>query len=300
MMYWLLRGIGWQVAALPEAWARKLAQTCGDILARVIGLRRKYVLSTLARCFPEKTPAEHRFIYDQMCKHQALNLMELMRYYGGRQDELESHIEIHGQEHIGAALKRERGALLLLAHCGNYVLAALLASKITGFPLSIVYKRLKIRSLNQLWEDLRTKAGVEGVSSRLAYRHCLRVLKQNRMVGFMLDQNRPEPRGIFVDFFGQPACTSPGLAYLSAHSGAPVIPVFMRRTSDARHVIEIREPLPPPEDRQPATIQAATALYTRIIEEEIRRYPDQWLWLHKRWKSRPRGEIFPPPEAALL
>ena len=289
-MAWLLKGLAKAVAWMPRRWATAWARHWGWLLANGVRLRRAYVLETLARCFPEKTPEERWGIYADMCRHQALNLMELMRFAGGRDGELAGLLEVHGEEIVKEALAREKGVLILIAHFGNYDLMGLYASKLFGYPLTIITKTLKNAELNELWWELRRKAGVNEVPSHNAYRACVRALRKNELVGFMLDQNRPAGQGVFVDFFGRSASTTPGLAFMSAQTGAPVVPVFMRRTAEGRHVLEARPIIEPPPDRKEETLQACTAAYTKIIEDEVRRYPEQWLWLHKRWKSRPENE----------
>ena len=221
--------------------------------------------------------------------------MELMRFAGGKDAELGERLEVHGEEIVKEALVREKGVLILIAHFGNYDLMGLYASKLFAYPLTIITKTLKNAKLNELWWEMRRKAGVKEVPSHNAYRACVRALRKNELVGFMLDQNRPKEQGVFVDFFGRLASTTPGLAFMSAQTGAPVVPVFMHRTPEGRHVLEVQPAIEPPADRKEETLLACTAAYTRIIEAEVRRYPAQWLWLHKRWKSRPPGEDAPPP-----
>lgn len=274
-----------------------LARHWGWILAHGVRLRRTYVLDTLARCFPGKSAPERQAIYAEMCRHQALNLMELMRFAGGKDAELGDLLEVRGEEIVKAALARGKGVLILIAHFGNYDLMGLYASKLFGYPLTIITKTLKNAKLNELWWEMRRKAGVNEIPARKAYRPCVRALKQNGLVGFMLDQNRPNPQGVYVDFFGKLASTTPGLAFMSAQTGAPVAPVFMRRTPEGRHVLEVRPILEPPPDRKEETLLAFTAACTKIIEDEVRLYPAQWLWLHKRWKSRPEGEGASAPAA---
>ena len=177
--------------------------------------------------------------------------------------------------------------LVLIAHFGNYPLLALEVPKLFGYPLSAIAKPLKNKALNELWWEMQRQAGVNGIPARNAYRASVRALRNHELVGFMIDQNRPHPQGVFVDFFGRPASTTPGLAFMSAQTQAPVVPVFMRRLPDGRHRVEALAVLEPPPDRQPETILAHTARYTRILEDEIRLDPAQWLWLHKRWKTRP-------------
>ena len=287
MIAGLLKTTAKAVAWLPAGWARALALHWGWLLARVVHLRRGYVLATLGRCFPEKTEAERRAIYVENCRQQAQNLMELMRFAGGREAELGALVDVRGEEHVRAALERGRGVLILIAHYGNYDLMGLYAAKRFGYPLTIITKTLRNAELNALWWELRRKAGVKEVPSHNSYRTCVKVLKKNELVGFMLDQNRPAEQGVFVEFFGRTASTTPGLAFMSAQTGAPVVPVFMHRTPEGRHQLEALPALEPPPDREEATIRAHTAVYTKIIEDEIRLHPEQWLWWHKRWKSRP-------------
>jgi Kdo2-lipid IVA lauroyltransferase/acyltransferase len=251
------------------------------------------VLDTLAWCFPEMPERERRALYAEMWRHQALNLMELMRFAGGREEELGALLEVRGEEIVKAALARGKGALILIAHFGNYDLMGLYASKLFGYPLTIITKTLKNAQLNAVWWELRRKAGVTEIPAHKAYRPCVRALQQNGLVGFMLDQNRPNPEGIYVKFFGRLASTTPGLAFMAAQTGAPVVPVFMHRTPDGCHVLEVRPILEPPPDRKEETLLAHTAAYTKVIEEEVRRHPAQWLWLHKRWKSQPKPEPDP-------
>ena len=297
MVVGLLKTTAKVVALLPLGWALALARHWGWMLAQVVRLRRTYVLDALARCFPEKTDRERRALYAEMCRHQATNLMELMRFAGGKDAELGGLLDVRGEEIVQAALSRGKGVLILIAHFGNYDLMGLYASKLFGYPLTIITKTLKDAKLNALWWEMRRKAGVTEIPAHKAYRPCVRALQQNGLVGFMLDQNRPNPQGVYVDFFGRLASTTPGLAFMSAQTGAPVVPVFMRRTPEGRHVLEVRPILEPPPDRKEETLLAFTAACTKIIEEEVRRFPAQWLWLHKRWKSRPEGEGAPAPAA---
>ena len=287
MFAWVLRGLAKAVAALPLGGATALARAVGWILANVVRLRRTYVRQTLARCLPEKTDAERQALYAAVCRQQAVSMMELLRYAGGREAELEARLEVSGKAHVEAARAQGKGVLVLIAHFGNYALLALQVPKLFGYPLSVIAKPLRNETLNALWWDLQRKAGVNGIPARNAYRASVRALKDNGLVGFMLDQNRPADQAVFVDFFGQPAATTPGLAVMSAHTGAPVLPVFIRRLPNGRNMVEVQPPIEPPPDRQPETIRTFTETCTKTIEDEIRRYPEQWLWWHKRWKSRP-------------
>jgi KDO2-lipid IV(A) lauroyltransferase len=289
-MVGLLKFVARVVAFLPAGMVRAWARHWGWLLAHVARIRRGYVLETLARCLPDVTVAERRRIYVEMWQHQVLNIMELMRFYGGRRAEFAEGLEVYGEEHVQAALARGKGALILTAHLGNYVLMGILAVQRFGYSLSIISKVLKNRVAEELFESLRQAGGVNGIHAQQAYRPAVRALRRQELVGFMLDQQRPASQGVFVDFFGRLASTSPGLAFMSAATGAPVVPVFIRRKASGGHILEALPLMEPPPDREEETIRQHTAVYTKIIEEQVRRTPAQWLWLHKRWKSRPLGE----------
>ena len=299
MIAWALKTLAKAVAALPLSWATALARQGGWLLAHGVRLRRTQVLETLARCFPEKTESDRRALYAEMWRHQALSAMELLRYAGGRTAEMGARFEIHGEEIVKAARARCKGVLILIAHLDNYALLALQVPKLFGYPLSIIAKPLRNQALNEIWWELQRKAGVNGIPARNAYRASVKALRKNELVGFMLDQNRPADQGVFVDFFGTPASTTPGLAFMAAQTGSPVVPVFMWRAPDGRHHVEVRPAIEPPPDRKEETILAYTAACTKLIEDEIRRHPEQWLWLHKRWKSRPKSGFASPVPAAI-
>lgn len=290
MMAWIIKSVAKLVAMLPPRCAQALSRSGGWVLAHVVRLRRTYVLETLARSFPEKTAEELQALYVAMCYHQILNVVEILQFVGGREAMVGARIDVRGQDIVSEALERGKGVLILIAHYGNYDLMGLFASRLLGYPVTIITKIIKNKSLNTFWWGLRQKAGLKTLPSHNAYRACVRALRQKELVGFIFDQNRPSAQGVHVDFFGKTASTTPGLALMSAQTGAPVVPVFMRRLPDGRHLLEARPPVEPPPDRKAETLRDFTAVYTKILEDEIRRYPDQWLWLHKRWKSRPEIE----------
>jgi len=291
MIAWIFKVLAKGISFLPLRGAMTLARHWGWVLAHIIRFRRTYVLDTLARCLPEKSDAERRQIYNEMCMHQATNLIELMRFAGGKDAELDTRLEVQGEDIVKKALERKKGILILAAHFGNYDLMSMYTAQRFAYPVTIITKTLKNAKLNELWWEMHRKGGVKELPSHNSYRACMRSLRKNELLGFMLDQNRPKEQGIFVDFFGKSASTTPGLAFMSAQSGAPVVPAFMRHTADGRHVLEVFPAIEPPPDRKEETVRDCTERYTKIIEEQVRRYPAQWLWLHKRWKSRPVGEI---------
>ncbi len=287
MLRFLLHILGVVVGYLPLPLSDALGSMFGLLMGRVIRFRRVEVLDTLSRCLPERSDTECRRIADDMYANFGLNLVETLRLAYGRPDPLLAKVRVLDREIVEEALANEKGVLILTAHLGNWEMLAVAATR-EGFPSSIVVKEIKGVAINDLIVRMRERFGTGLVPQRNAYRQCLRVLKKNQLLGFMLDQNMIRDEGVFVDFFGKPACTTPGLAHLAAHSGAVVVPAFaVRREADRGLDIQVLPPLPAPADRSPEAIQEATQLYTGAVEDMIRRYPGQWNWIHRRWRTRP-------------
>ncbi|MBR6022193.1 MAG: lysophospholipid acyltransferase family protein [Kiritimatiellae bacterium] len=277
------------MARMPRGAALGVGRVLAWAMGSLLRIRRGEVAATLGRCFPEMGKAERAAVYRAMWRNLMEGLVEVCRYAGGRTREVLDEREVRGREHLEKALEDGKGVIALLAHVGNYPLLAADVPRLFGVELSFVYKPFRSAWATKAWQEFQEGAGVEGIPSKGAYRECLRALKAGRVVGFMLDQNRPGGQGVFVPYFGRLASTSPGLALLSWHSGAVVLPVFEHREG-GRHVVEIGEAIEPPPDREEATVREYTARYTALIEAEVRRHPAEWLWLHRRWKTRPPEE----------
>ncbi len=282
----LLKGMSRSVAGRPLPAALAFGRRLGWIYGSVIRYHRRDAIDALTRAFPEKPPAEILALVDRMYAHLGMNAAEILRLAGGEVEEAKSRIAVEGESIVRQALERGKGAMILTAHLGNWDLLGMFTI-MKGYPLTIISKDLKHKALNEMWMDLRKQQGVNIVPAHRSARPALATLKRNELLGFILDQNRPRGSGIFVDFFGRPACTSPGLAVLAAQAQAPVVPVFIHRTLDGNHALVVRPALEPPPDREEETIRRATQQYTKIIEDEIRMYPDQWIWLHRRWRTQP-------------
>ena len=277
-------------SCLPLGVALAIGRGLGWIYGSVIRYHRQDAIEALKRAFPQKPQSEILEIVRRMYANLGMNLVEVLRLGKVTDEFLRDSIQVEGEEHGRTALLRNRGAVILTGHLGNWDLLASIVPRL-GYPLTVISKDIKNKGLNEFWMKIRQRFGVKFVPAHNSYRTCLTTLKKNELIGFILDQNMIRSEGVFVDFFGKPACTTPGLAYMSAQSGAPVVPVFMLRRGNGCHVVKVLPPLDPPPNREPATIQEFTQRYTKIIEDVVRQYPDQWIWIHRRWKT------VPPPAA---
>jgi len=200
-----------------------------------------------------------------------------------------AQVRLEGLEHLRAVLDRHGRALVLTAHLGNWELLTL-APVLTGYPLTVVARALDSPSLDAWADRLRRTAGVEVVDKRQALRPVLEALRRGRLVGVLLDQNASRREGVFVPFFGRLASTSRAMAVLALRTRTPVIPAFTRRLAPGCHEITIHPPLPLPEVSDEEAIRRLTADCTAAIEAAVRTTPEQWLWAHDRWRTRPAGE----------
>ena len=289
----LLNRINRGMAKLRLDRALRLGRGLGWIYGTIIRYHRAEARSAIHRGFPHLTAEERAQVLNRMYANLGMNLVEILRLDGGQDDDLDARIRVEGEPIVRDARSRGKGVLILTAHLGNWDLLGMYTAR-RGYPLTIISKEIRQPAVNAMWMRMRRDYGVAIVPSRNSYRDCLRVLKRNELLGFILDQNRPRETGIFVDFFGRPACTSPGLAYLSAQAQAPVVPVFIHREDGGRHVLRALPAIEPPPDRSEESIRKATQHYTRIIEDAVREHPDQWIWIHRRWKTQPRPPSPPP------
>ena len=282
VLQWLVRRLGRRTFEQRLAIGRRI----GWLLGEVVRLRRNEVEAALAKSFPDIPPTGICALASDSYRHFGANMLE--SFCAGLVDReyVEKYVEIPRLAYFFEVLKEGRGAIILTAHIGNFDLLNVVAT-LLGIPLTIISKDIKPKAMNDFWMGARARYGLKTVPHHQSARACLKVLRQKEVLGFVLDQNMKRNEGIFVDFFDRPACTSPGLAFLSAASGAPVVPVFVVRKPDGRHLVIVRDAIKAPPDREESTIAEYTLRYTRFIEDTIREYPAQWFWLHRRWKTQP-------------
>jgi Kdo2-lipid IVA lauroyltransferase/acyltransferase len=275
---------------VPLPLALWLGRRVGDVVYTAMPRRRRIALSNLGRAYPELPEAERRRLARRAAQHLGMTLVELPRLLTAPLDETLARIRLDGIEHLHAAMQAHGRALVLTAHLGNWeILCA--AHRLTEYGLSVVVRPLDARWLDAVAVKLRRRTGVDVIDKRGALRPVLEALRRGRMVGILMDQNAARREGVFVEFFGHPASTSRSLALLAVRTGAPVIPIFARRAAGTGHTVVIRPALPAPTSNDPeAAVVELTARCTAEIERAIRQAPEQWLWSHDRWRTRPSSD----------
>jgi KDO2-lipid IV(A) lauroyltransferase len=244
-------------------------------------------MDNLRRAFGgEQSTVALRRLGRRSFEHLGMNVVEACVFSFRSTSVLLSRVQVVGVEHLDKAAAEDRGIFLLTAHLGNWELLAA-AHSLTRFNLSVVVRPLDDPLLDRLVDRFRRRGGVELIAKRRALREILDALRRGRMVGLLLDQNASRAEGVFAPFFGVPASTSKALALLSLRTGAPVVPVFIRRLPGGRHRVEIEAPVGLPAD---GDVGSYTAAFNRAIEGAIRRAPEQWFWMHQRWRTQPRSK----------
>lgn len=196
------------------------------------------------------------------------------------------YFHIRGLSNYATAYEKNRGVLALTAHMGNWELLSFIAA-MTGYPINIVFRPLDFQPMNQFVMKLRTRFGAKLIPAAHSMRKILKVLRQGEVVVLLLDQNVDWYNGVFADFFGRRACTNQGLALLALKTEAPVVPVFLVR-EDSGFMAEFGPELPLIKTGDKTKdVEENTRQYNQAIEAFVRRYPEQWFWVHQRWKTRP-------------
>ena len=249
--------------------------------------RRLITIHNLKCAYPEKSISEITEIAKGVYRNFGIVAAEFFDIPSLNRENLNNIIETEGLENCKKALEKNKGLLLFGAHFGNWELGASALSLLVR-PIVIVYRRMDNPFLENVITWVRSVSGNILLSKSRAMRRLLRHLKDNGVLGILIDQNWSRQEGCFVHFFDRPACTTSGLALLALHTEAPVVPAFMARMPNGKYRLMIGEEvaLTRTGDRQEEII-VNTQKFTRIIEDMVRKYPDQWFWPHQRWKTQP-------------
>ena len=270
---------------------RGAALAFGGALGRTWGRLDRHHLriaeDNLARAFPEWEDARRREVALGVYGHFGRALLDILWMARRKREEILRHVEVAGAEHVEAARAAGRGALLVTAHVGNWELHGVAHGFLLG-PIGVVARPLDNPALDARLCDFRRRPGNTVIYKQRALPQVLRLLRDNRAVAFLIDQNVQEGDGVFVDFFGRKAATTTVAAALALKTGCALIPTHTELGEDDRYRLVYEPPLalPPAGDRA-ADLQRLTQRLTSVIEGWVRRRPEQWLWLHRRWKTQP-------------
>ena len=279
-----LKSLQWTPRRLSFA----LARFYTHLLDLAIPRLRRVARRNLALALPEFTPQRHAEIVDGVFRSIARILVTFAKFPAIRRGYLGKWIRLEGGDYFDQAREAGRGVLVATAHLGNWELSAFAHALMTA-PMNVVVRPLDNPLIDALVERRRALTGNRPIGKKDFARAILKALAANEAVGILIDQNASLDTGVFVDFFGVPASAGTGFAKFAAHSGAVVVPGFaLWNEREQRYVLRFYPPLAMTGD-----VLLDTQTLQSKLEEVIREYPDQWLWIHRRWKTRPPGEASP-------
>jgi KDO2-lipid IV(A) lauroyltransferase len=282
------------LGALPRSTARHLGAFAGAIILRLAGRLRRVGLENLRRAFPEKSEAERETILRGVFRSLGWQIAEFAQMPHYTPAQASTFIRYEGLQHYLAARDRGHGVLVLTGHLGAWELSSFFHS-LMGYPMSLVIRRLDNPLVDDFVNRIRCLHGNRVIHKDDFARGLLTAMHRGDTVGILMDTNMTPPQGVFVPYFGTPACTATALARIALKTSAAVLPGFLlweqtEHNGHGGYVLHFGEELQLIRTHNPEQdILANTALFTRTIEHYVRRYPDQWLWLHRRWKTRPEG-----------
>jgi KDO2-lipid IV(A) lauroyltransferase len=270
--------------ALPVGWARRAGAALGELLW-LAGARRRTVSENLALAFPSWPVQQRRVVARRCYRHFGAMLCESIAFTRVDAVELCRRLTIEGWDRLVAAEERGRGLIVFSGHIGNWEIGG----RVLGLyraPYHIVVRPFNNTRLYAYMARERERFGVREVPKHGAARQLFRVVRQGGRVGLVIDQRVRPSQGIVLPFFGHPALATPLPASLSLRTGAPAVPIFAWPQPGGRYRVEVGEAILPPErgDDEEAAVATLTARYLAVLEGEIRRHPEQWLWMHRRWR----------------
>ena len=273
---------------MPASWRMACANTIGRIWFAVDKRHRDVAISNLDQAFgTEKSPREIRCLARRVFQNIALIPFEVGWSYRLDAEQHKQVMRIIGLSNLRNAMRRGKGALLITAHSGNWELLPS-AVQLAGFPAHVIYRPLNFKPADRYLYEYRVRFGVQMIPKKKSMRKIIRALDQKECVGIVLDQNAGYTAGVFADFLGKPASTSMGLSLAALKYEAPVLTVFTYR-QDGKFFVEIGEeiPLVRTGDKEKDVVEN-TRRYNQAIETFVRNHPDQWFWVHNRFKDQPK------------
>lgn len=285
----------WLLATAVGVLPRPLARFCCQGIAMLVYVAhprlRKVGLRNLDLAFPEQSRKEKLNILRGLFQGLGRQLAEFALFPRYRKENVSEIAVYDGFQNFAEARARGKGVLFLTAHFGGWEIGSFVHS-LNGNPMNIVVRPLDNPYVDALVDRYRTLHGNQTFGKQDFARGLLTSMKRGEVVGILMDTNMTPPQGAFVDFFGVPACTATGVARVALHTGATVLPAFTIWDKQlGKYKIRFDPPLQlvTTGDVEADAI-ANTALFTKVIENYARQYPEQWLWVHRRWKTRPPGE----------
>ncbi len=283
-VYLVLQAITSLLNLLPLEWALWIGRSLGTLAFVVVRDRRRVALRNLQIAFGrEKSPGELEAIARKTFSNLGMTFVEFLRMPRLRLNYYDRYARVEGWEYVDQALEVGKGVVALTFHFGNWEIAAL-GALFFGYPIVALAQTVRNPWIDRYVKRTREAAGVTILPKRQVSRQIINHLRQGKIVAIFVDQRERKKSQVMVDFFGKKAPTTPSPVVFSLRTGAPMIPLFTIRENNSHHHVIVGEPLfPETTGDMQRDLERNTKMYTKILENMIRKYPDQYFWLHNRW-----------------
>jgi Kdo2-lipid IVA lauroyltransferase/acyltransferase len=284
--YLLCIGFSKLIMILPLSCALAVGRLLGKFIFSVLKIRRQVAIENLSACFPDRTAAEIKEIACNTFINFACNIIEFMRMPKASPDFLARKVNFINEHLMQEAFAKKSGTLCLSGHFGNWeIMAAAIQAK--GYQMVVIARDQRNMLVNDLINQHRKATGIETIQLGIAIRGVLKALRENKFVAMLGDQDA-HADGVFVDFLGRLSSTAPGIAQFALRTRAPIIFGAAVRGKNGCHTIYL-QPIQYDDltDSSSENIRILTQRHARALEECVRKWPDHWFWLHKRWKTAP-------------
>ena len=286
ILYAFVRGLMSLAFILPRSLALRLFGGLGALASLFLRKDRIRAEVNLSLAFPQYSRQEIRDLARRVYAELGRNCADVFRFPRLRWYELSRFVKVEGLSYFEEAVSRGRGVVVVTGHIGCWELLAAYFSMI-GYPLAVIVRPLRDQRLEKLIESLRRSKGMKPISRMTNVKAAYSWLKRGGILGVLIDQDT-SVKGVFCDFFGRPAYTPAGPAYLALRTGAAIVPMAIQLEDDGTHVVRIKKPIVVPENlNSDAWVLSVMQACTRAIEDYVRYRPAQWVWMHERWKTVP-------------
>jgi KDO2-lipid IV(A) lauroyltransferase len=282
--YLLVRGLIATVRVLPDALIRGIGTSLGLTFYLLDGAHRRIAQRNLATAFPARTVVQRRAIARRAFAHFGCLLLELLKFSTLSLEAMMQRVEFDGEDRARLAYAQGKGVLFFTGHFGYWELHAIVHGVLL-VPIGVLARALDNPGLNSLLESIRQRTGNTVIYRQGTIRRVMRLLHARRGIALLIDQHIQGRDAVYVDFFERPAATTSALAALALRTGAPVVPVFALPLGGGRYRMIYEHPVEPPRADSDEAIREFTQRCTDVLEMYVRRHPDLWLWMHRRWRD---------------
>jgi KDO2-lipid IV(A) lauroyltransferase len=285
LLNWFVKILLMPLAYGPRSLQILAGRILGILWFDIVRFRRQLILENFRKAFPDWSEGQVRRYARLSMTHLGLTIIEFVLFPFFKKSWLETYIKFEGLEILQRYKDQNQGVLLLGCHLSNGDLG-LMGLAYKDFPVHLISKKFKNKKLNDVWFSLRSRHGTAFIEDRKSSFDILRALRHGGRVVFVMDQFTGRPLGIKSRFFNIETGTASGLALFAERTKAPVVPAYTYRDESFKTIVCIEEPISIVKgDSTEQTIQLTTQKYNDVIEQIVRKYPAQWMWVHNRWKK---------------